>query len=266
MARRRLTAMALTAAAAAVAAVAVGAASPGSPSTEPGGRAAAGAALPAPVMPAFRPGPPQRLGSRRHVSVWAPVSRAVTVRAAPAVGAVVVTRLPRETPEGTRNVVAVRERRTVSRRPWVRVALAVLPNGSTGWVPREALGGYGTLRTRLEVDLRRLRATLYSDGREVFRAAVGVGRASTPTPIGRFYVRNRLSRYRSPTYGPVAFGTSARSATATDWPAGGFVGIHGTDRPDLIPGRISHGCIRMSNADILELARRMPVGTPLTIG
>ena len=45
-----------------------------------------------------------------------------------------------------------------------------------------------------------------------------------------------------------------------------FIGIHGTDRPELIPGRISHGCIRMRNADILALAKLMPIGTPLTIG
>ncbi len=66
-------------------------------------------------------------------------------------------------------------------------------------------------------------------------------------------------------YGPVAFGTSARSAVLTDWPAGGFVGIHGTNRPALIPGRISHGCIRLRNDDILRLDRLMPPGTPLTI-
>jgi lipoprotein-anchoring transpeptidase ErfK/SrfK len=88
---------------------------------------------------------------------------------------------------------------------------------------------------------------------------------AAPTPRGRFYVRNRLTRYRSPVYGPVAFGTSARSETITDWPAGGFVGIHGTDRPDLIPGRVSHGCVRMRNADILRLARLMPIGTPVRI-
>ena len=65
--------------------------------------------------------------------------------------------------------------------------------------------------TRLDIDLRALRATLYRDGRPVFRAPVGAGAAGTPTPRGDFYVRNRLSRYRSPAYGPVAFGTSARS-------------------------------------------------------
>jgi hypothetical protein len=39
----------------------------------------------------------------------------------------------------------------------------------------------------------------------------------------------------------------------------------GTDRPELLPGRVSHGCIRMRNADILRLARLMPAGIPVTI-
>jgi hypothetical protein len=102
-------------------------------------------------------------------------------------------------------------------------------------------------------------------GRKVSAAAVGVGKPESPTPSGEFYVRDRLSGFGDPFYGPVAFGTSARSAILTDWPAGGFVGIHGTNEPGLIPGRISHGCIRMRNADIVRLSRLMPVGTPLTI-
>jgi lipoprotein-anchoring transpeptidase ErfK/SrfK len=115
------------------------------------------------------------------------------------------------------------------------------------------------------VDRARLTATLVRSRRPVFRARVGVGTSSAPTPGGQFYVRNQLSRYRSPFYGPIAFGTTARSAGLSDWPAGGFVGIHGTNRPELIPGRISHGCIRMVNADIVRLARLMPIGTPLTV-
>jgi lipoprotein-anchoring transpeptidase ErfK/SrfK len=58
---------------------------------------------------------------------------------------------------------------------------------------------------------------------------------------------------------------SARSTRFTEWPVGGFIGIHGTDQPQLIPGRISHGCIRMRNRDILTLGRLLPVGTPLTV-
>ena len=99
----------------------------------------------------------------------------------------------------------------------------------------------------------------------VFSAPVGVGKPESPTPGGEFYVRNRLSGFGDPFYGPVAFGTSARSAVLTDWPAGGFVGIHGTDRPDLLPGRVSHGCIRLRNADVLALGRLMPVGTPVRV-
>ena len=41
--------------------------------------------------------------------------------------------------------------------------------------------------------------------------------------------------------------------------------MHGTNQPQLIPCRISHGCIRMRNGAILALERLMPVGTPLTI-
>jgi lipoprotein-anchoring transpeptidase ErfK/SrfK len=263
--RRLAVVVAGVAAGAGLAVLGAGAVPPSSP-PRPAAAAVAASELPPPVAPAFSPGPPRALGSRRHLAHWAPLERAVTARAAPRADAATVAALALNTPEGTRNAVAVLARsHDRAGRPWVRVALPVLPNGTTGWVPRGALGGYQTVRTRLDVDVERLRATLFRDGRPVLRADVAVGMRGWETPRGRFYVRNRLTRFRSPAYGPVAFGTSARSPAATDWPAGGFVGIHGTDRPDLIPGRVSHGCIRMRNADILALARRMPVGTPVVI-
>ena len=51
----------------------------------------------------------------------------------------------------------------------------------------------------------------------------------------------------------------------TDWPGGGVIGIHGTNQPGLLPGRVSHGCIRLRNRDILRLGRRLKLGTPITI-
>jgi lipoprotein-anchoring transpeptidase ErfK/SrfK len=260
--RRPATALGVTLLGA-VAAVTAAAVTVGSRET---GAPVAVSALPLPSPPAFTPGAPRALGSTRHLSHFAPVRHATTARAAPDDAAPAVARVSATTPEATRNTVAVlAQAQDDDERTWVRVRLPVLPNGTTGWVQRRALGGYGTVDTRLDVDLDRLRATLYRDGRPVLRAAVGVGSEGWPTPRGEFYIRNKLTRYRSPAYGPVAFGTSARSPRATDWPAGGFVGIHGTDRPDLVPGRISHGCIRLRNADVLQLAERMPVGTPLTI-
>jgi len=99
----------------------------------------------------------------------------------------------------------------------------------------------------------------------IFTARVGVGRTIWPTPAGQFYIRSKLTNFNDPFYGPVAFGTSARSNTLTDWPGGGFIGVHGTNEPGILPGRVSHGCVRMRNADILRLSKLMPVGTPLTI-
>jgi lipoprotein-anchoring transpeptidase ErfK/SrfK len=151
-------------------------------------------------------------------------------------------------------------------RPWVSVRLPVLPNGSTGWVPEDALGPYHRVRTWLKIDRARRKATLVKSGKVIFRARVGVGRKQWPTPGGEFYVRDRLSGFGSGgIYGPLAFGLSARSAVLTDWPGGGFVGVHGTNEPNLIPGRISHGCVRMKNRDILRLGKLMRVGTPVTI-
>jgi lipoprotein-anchoring transpeptidase ErfK/SrfK len=223
-------------------------------------------ALPAAPRSALAIPQARRLAREPHLTTWAPLRRAVAARATPSAGAPVVARLAVRTPEGTPHPLPVLGRRSdASGRLWLRVRLPVLPNGTAGWVPRRAVGAYELERHRLVVDLAALRATLLRRGRPVLRAPVGIGEDRWPTPRGEFLVRNRLERYASPRYGPVAFGTSARSATLTDWPAGGFVGIHGTDRPELVPGRVSHGCIRMRNRDVLALARLMPVGTPVTI-
>jgi L,D-transpeptidase catalytic domain len=224
------------------------------------------------AIPADDPlGPPPRSGlavpkpqllaaARDRVFLWAPVRRTLLVREAPSASARILARVTASTPELTENIVLVTGRTRRSNGLWVPVLAA----GAEGWAPRSALGGYEAVDTRLLVDTDALTATLLRANRVVFRAPVGVGTADAPTPTGAYYVRNRLTRYRSAFYGPVAFGTSARS-TLTDWPAGGFVGIHGTNHPELLPGRVSHGCIRMRNEDIITLARLMPVGTPVEI-
>jgi lipoprotein-anchoring transpeptidase ErfK/SrfK len=44
-----------------------------------------------------------------------------------------------------------------------------------------------------------------------------------------------------------------------------FIYIHGTPDEGLIGTPASHGCIRMKNADVLELFDRVEVGTPVLI-
>jgi L,D-transpeptidase-like protein len=221
--------------------------------------------LPQPERPALTVAQPRLLSRGETRARFAPVLRAVLARSEPTRTAAAVAPLERETSEGTSNIVLVIGERHRPQGTWVRIRLPVLPNDRTGWVPRGTLGGYEFVNTHLVVDRSRLRATLFRGGHDVFSAPVGVGKAGSPTPAGQFYVRDRLNGFGNPFYGPIAFGTSARSAVLTDWPDGGFVGIHGTNEPALLPGRVSHGCIRLRNPDILRLARVMPVGTPVTI-
>jgi lipoprotein-anchoring transpeptidase ErfK/SrfK len=260
--RRLLVAAGLLLAASVLALAALvprGSSPPRAPSgADPGEQAAE---LPPAPKAAFKIGAPVALARHRDETTWAAVRDDVVARAAPSRRARAVGTLRARTPEATTNIVLPLARRHL----WVKVRLPALPNGTTGWVPRSALGAYGTVRTRLVVDVAKRQLTLLKDGRAVLRVPVGVGARDAPTPRGQFVVRNILTRFSSKFYGPIALGTSARSETLTDWPGGGYVGIHGTDRPNLIPGAISHGCIRLRNADIVRLARELPIGTPLKI-
>jgi hypothetical protein len=149
---------------------------------------------------------------------------------------------------------------------WIRLRVPGRPNGRTGWVRRRALGPFHFTRWRVVVSRRRLRMRVLHAGRRRWSAPVGVGRPGTPTPAGRFWIRERIPvSNRASGYWPFAFGTAAYS-TLTDWPGGGVVGIHGPYfAAAAIPGRISHGCIRLRARDDAWLARHIEVGTPLLI-
>jgi L,D-transpeptidase catalytic domain len=210
--------------------------------------------------------PSFRLSNVRGRSQTATLLGNVAARARPSRSARVVARLRAVTPEHVQHVVYLLGGRIDRRgRYWLRVQLPILPNGSSGWIPREAVGSFGSVETHLVIDRSRFGATLYRRGRPIFQSIVGVGEAQSPTPAGRFYIRERLTGFSDPIYGAIAFGTNGRSPVLTDWPGGGFVGIHGTNQPEILPGRVSHGCVRLRNRDILRLARLMPVGTPLTV-
>ena len=139
------------------------------------------------------------------------------------------------------------------------------PNGRTGWVSEMSLGDLSTVHTQLIVNRKTLRVTLYKDGKQIFQAPVGVGKASTRTPSGHFWVTEKFRVRGAPVYGTHAIGTSAFAPHLTDWPGRGVVGMHGTNQPGLVPGRPSHGCIRLKNADINRLYRLVPKGTPIEI-
>jgi hypothetical protein len=208
----------------------------------------------------------ERLSNERTITRSAHPMYRAAIRRRPATGSRRIGRLRMVTEDGYPEVYLTLSSREVAEgEVWIKLRIPARPNGQKGWVPKEALGSLHVVRTALLVDLRRSRATLRRDGKRVWRAPIGHGAPGTPTPRGRFYIREKLRNAGGdPIYGPWAFGTSAYSSLS-DWPGGGVVGMHGTNQPALIPGRPSHGCIRVRNAAIVRLARLMPVGTPVRI-
>jgi len=209
---------------------------------------------------------PERLSDEKTLSRWAHPNDRAIVRRRPDGDSRSIVRLRYLTEDRQPEIyLALRRTWDESGQEWVKIRLPMRPNGTTGWVRRESLGPWHQVRTRLVISRRTLRAKLYNRGRVVWQARVGVGAPRTPTPAGRFYIREKLIALRGGTiYGPLAFGTSAYSSLS-EWPRGGVVGIHGTNQPGLIPGRPSHGCIRVRNRNIRQLSRRMPLGTPVRI-
>jgi lipoprotein-anchoring transpeptidase ErfK/SrfK len=212
------------------------------------------------------PGDTVVLSDEQTTTRWAHAPETTKILAEPRAGTRAVARLHVYTEDAAAEVYVVLDGRMDSAgRTWLHIRVPMRPNGRTGWVRETAVSRLYVVRTQLIIDRAKLRARLYRKGEQIWSAPVGVGKSGTPTPRGDFWVRERLKGLGDGTaYGPWAFGTSAYS-NISDWPGGGVVGIHGTNEPGLIPGRPSHGCVRVRNDKIRQLARLMPIGTPVRI-
>jgi lipoprotein-anchoring transpeptidase ErfK/SrfK len=162
------------------------------------------------------------------------------------------------------SVLAVLRARDCGAR-WYRVQLPLRPNGATGYIRASAVR-VGRVPTRILVDISERRLTSFRGGRRVLTTTVAVGAAATPTPIGRYYVNQRLvPEDTSGPFGPGAIGISAFSEVLTGWAQGGPIAIHGTNEPWSIGQAASNGCIRVQNPVLERLFRSTPAGTPVLI-
>jgi L,D-transpeptidase catalytic domain len=242
----------------------VAAASPALAAAQTSGAAVPGPTVSDPLAGLVNPGDVVRLSDEKLVTRWAHANELWPIRTAPRKTAHAITRLRFFTEDKRPEVYLVLSGIVdASGDAWLRVRIPRRPNGEKGWVPLDMLSQLHAVRTQLVINRTTLRATLYKAGRRIWQAPVGVGKASTPTPAGKFYVRELLRGDRK-LYGTWAFGTSAY-ASISDWPNGGVVGVHGTNQPGLIPGRPSHGCVRLRNININRLRLIMPIGTPIEI-
>jgi lipoprotein-anchoring transpeptidase ErfK/SrfK len=148
---------------------------------------------------------------------------------------------------------------------WFRVRVAHYPNGTLGWV-RAGTVATSRIRRRIVVDVSQHRLYLYQRGKLVLSTPAAVGKPSTPTPHGRFYITQRfiVTATNSP-YGTRALGLSAFSNVLRSWVDGGPVGIHGTNEPFSIGKGVSHGCVRLPEQTMRTLFGLVPLATPVLI-
>ena len=147
---------------------------------------------------------------------------------------------------------------------WLRILLPIRPNEAAGWVRMSAVTTH-RVHQRIVVDLSQRRLRYYRDGELADRFSVGIGAVTTPTAVGRFYVWAQVPQASATgPYGIFALGLSGFSTVLKDWPGGGRMAIHGTSNPADRGQMVSHGCVRVYNADMARL-KHVPLGTPVEI-
>ena len=149
---------------------------------------------------------------------------------------------------------------------WLQVLLPIRPNGSMGWI-RAADVTLASNSYTVDIALADHRLVVRNGDAVVVDTAIGVGTATTPTPGGKYYIKELLQPPDPDgAYGPYAYGLSGFSNVLDDFNGGdGVIGIHGTNEPEAIGSDVSHGCIRVDNETITQMASMLPLGTPVHI-
>lgn len=149
---------------------------------------------------------------------------------------------------------------------WYKVLLPSRPNDATGWVPAAAVRVTKT-PYRVVVDISDRELTLLRRGKAVGTWKVAVGTNANPTPVGSFAVSEIVpQRTTTGFYGSHIVTLTSHSENLNEFDGGdGRVALHGTNRPDLLGGAVSHGCVRLTNEAITRIARVVPAGAPVDI-
>jgi lipoprotein-anchoring transpeptidase ErfK/SrfK len=168
---------------------------------------------------------------------------------------------------GSRTVLPVFGSHTDARgRTWLHVRLP-RRGPRSAWIVQTRHMHMVTLAYHLVVSIHQRRLTVYRDGRVISRYRVVVGKPSTPTPLGQFFIVEHVRLFNSWAHGQWALATSAYSSVLKHFEGGiGQVALHAkATLGDPLGTAASHGCVRLADAVAATLARRIPNGTPLTI-
>ena len=105
------------------------------------------------------------------------------------------------------------------------------------------------------IDLSESQLYLFLDGKLIKKYPIAQGRPDTPSPIGIWEINSKARNWGS------GFGTRWLGLNVP-W---GRYGIHGTNKPNSIGYRASHGCFRMRNRDVEELYELIPYKTRVVV-
>jgi len=213
-----------------------------------------------PLPPALDPEPaPVPPPAAYTGDVGARIAERTALRDSP--GGRVVARIGTRTRFGSPQILPVMRQRG----GWLGVIAAQQPNGRLGWIPSTKVR---LLRepVRLRVDLSARRLSVIRDGRPVWGMTVGIGSASTPTPIGTFAVTDGLLWKGSPVYGCCVLALSGHQPhVAQGWTGGDRIAVHGTDAPGTIGAAASLGCLHAADRDLRRLMRYATLGARVQI-
>ena len=107
---------------------------------------------------------------------------------------------------------------------------------------------------------------------------VAIGKAGWETPTGRYRVEEMIEdpdfiKFDDTVVPPriiKRFPPGPLNPLGKRWiqfahGEGWTLGIHGTPNPELLGQAVSHGCVRMRNADVVRVYDRVHVGTPVIV-
>jgi hypothetical protein len=196
-------------------------------------------------------------GGTGHLAAMAPL-RGMTLRDRP--GGKVIAHLRPTTEYGSPTVVWAPLRRG----RWLGVVSTAGGNNRIAWLdvkrdrPRMWRSAYS-----LHADLSARTLELWRGSKVVRRIAVGIGAPTTPTPVGRFAMTDKLIPAKGQSfYGCCLLALSGHQPhLRPGWAGGDRIAIHGGSTG----GAASAGCLHASDADLRRLMKLLPVGTPVYI-
>jgi lipoprotein-anchoring transpeptidase ErfK/SrfK len=195
-----------------------------------------------------------------------------TVRSAPKAGARAVGSVSARRPiTGGPTVLPVLGQAVDGRgRFWLRVRLPgrTLRRSSppAGWISATSTKLSSTA-LHIVVDVRTRRVVVYDGAVKTKSFPAIVGKRATPTPRGEYFVEETMRLQPGHSGAPYALALSARSNVLQEFEGGpGQIAIHGfANIGGTLGSAVSHGCVRLSTADVTWLATTIDAGVPVSI-